>query len=45
LFNGLRFFRSHGVRVWHVMTDNGVTFRSKRYAKALRMLRELAQRP
>jgi len=38
LFNALRFFRSHGVRVWRVMTDNGVSFRSKRYAKALRML-------
>ena len=39
LFNALRFFRSHGVKVWRVMTDNGVSFRSKRYAKALRMLR------
>ena len=38
LFNALRFFRSHGVRVWRVMTDNGVSFRSNRYAKALRML-------
>jgi len=38
LFNALRFFRSHGVRVWRVMTDNGVSFRSKRYPKALRML-------
>ena len=38
LFNALRFFRSHGVKVWRVMTDNGVSFRSHRYAKALRML-------
>ena len=38
LFNALRFFRSHGVRVWRVMTDNGTSFRSFRYAKALRML-------
>lgn len=38
LFNALRFFRSHGVKVYRVMTDNGVSFRSKRYAKALRML-------
>ena len=39
LFNALRFFRSHGVKVYRVMTDNGVSFRSKRYAKALRMLK------
>ena len=38
VFNALRFFRSHGVRVWRVMTDNGTSFRSLRYAKALRML-------
>ena len=38
LFNARRFFRSHGVKVWRVMTDNGGSFRSKRYAKALRML-------
>jgi transposase InsO family protein len=38
LFNALRFFRSHGVKVHRVMTDNGVSFRSHRYAKALRML-------
>ena len=38
LFNALRFFRQHGVKVYRVMTDNGVSFRSKRYAKALRML-------
>ena len=39
LFNALRFFRSHGVKVWRVMTDNGVSFRSIRYAKTLRMLK------
>lgn len=39
LFNALRFFRAHGVRVQRVMTDNGVSFRSRRYAKALRLLK------
>jgi transposase InsO family protein len=39
LFNALRFFRDHGVKVFRVMTDNGVSFRSHRYAKALRMLK------
>lgn len=39
LFNALRFFRSLGVKVQRVMTDNGVSFRSFRYAKALRILR------
>jgi transposase InsO family protein len=39
LFNALRFFRSLGVKVQRVMTDNGVSFRSFRYAKALRLLR------
>jgi transposase InsO family protein len=39
LFNALRFFRAHGVPVHRVMTDNGTSFRSHRYAKALRMLR------
>ena len=38
-FNALRFYRDHGVRVLRVMTDNGVSFRSRRYAKALRMLK------
>src|SRR6202046_4133510 len=38
LFNALRFFRSLGVKVQRVMTDNGVSFRSFRYAKALRRL-------
>jgi transposase InsO family protein len=39
LFNALRFFRTHGVKVQRVMTDNGVSFRSHRYAKALRLLK------
>jgi transposase InsO family protein len=38
LFNSLRFFRAHGVKVQRVMTDNGTSFRSHRYAKALRLL-------
>jgi hypothetical protein len=39
LFNALRFFRAHGVKVQRVMTDNGASFRSRRYAKALRLLK------
>src|SRR6202167_1764603 len=39
LFGALRFFRSLGVKVERVMTDNGSSFRSRRYAKALRRLR------
>ncbi len=39
LFNALRFFRSLGVKVQRVMTDNGSSFRSFRYAKALRLLK------
>ena len=39
LFNALRFFRRHGVRVERVMTDNGSSFRSFRYAKAVRRLK------
>jgi len=47
LFNALRFFRSLGVKVQRVMTDNGVSFRSFRYAKALRRLtiKHLRTRP
>jgi transposase len=37
--NALRFFRSIGVKVERVMTDNGSSFRSRRYAKALRLLK------
>ena len=39
LFSALRFFRAHGIKVERVMTDNGVSFRSLRYAKALRLLK------
>jgi transposase InsO family protein len=39
LFNALRYFRSLGVKVERVMTDNGSSFCSCRYAKALRLLR------
>ena len=39
LFNALRFFRSLGVKVERIMTDNGSSFRSPRYAKALRWLK------
>jgi transposase InsO family protein len=39
LFNALRFFRAHGVAVQRVMTDNGTSFRSRRYDKALRLLK------
>ena len=39
LFNALRFFRGFGVRVERVMTDSGSSFRSHRYAKALRRLK------
>jgi transposase InsO family protein len=38
LLNALRFFRNHGVKVQRVMTDNGSSFRSRRYAKTLRLL-------
>jgi transposase InsO family protein len=39
LFNALCFFRSLGVKVHRVMTDNGSSLRSRRYAKALRRLK------
>ena len=35
----LRFFRSLGVKVERIMTDNGSSSRSRRYAKALRRLK------
>lgn len=38
LFNALRFFRRHGIGVERVMTDNGLAFKSRRYALALRRL-------
>ena len=37
--NALRFFGNHGVKIERVMTDNGSSFRSRRYAKALRRLK------
>jgi transposase InsO family protein len=39
LFNALRFFRSLNVKIERVMTDNGSSFRSRRYATALRRLK------
>jgi transposase InsO family protein len=39
VFNALRFFRSLDVKVRRVMKDNGSSFRSRRYAKALRGLK------
>jgi ribosomal protein L30/L7E len=39
LFNALRFFKRHGIKVHRVMTNNGVSFRSHRYMKALRLLK------
>ena len=39
LFNALRFYRSLGAKVERVMTDNGSSFRSSRYAEALRLLK------
>jgi hypothetical protein len=38
LFHALRFFRAHGVKVQRIMTDNGSSFRSYCYGKALRLL-------
>jgi hypothetical protein len=45
LLQAMRFFRDHGVKVLRVMTDNGVSFRSHRYAKALRMLKSSTSAP
>lgn len=38
LFNALRFYRRHGIKVYRVMTDNGAALKSNRYKKALRLL-------
>ena len=38
-FNALRFFRGFGIRVERAMTDNGSSFRSRRYGRALRRLK------
>lgn len=35
----LRYYRSLGVRIAQVMTDNGTAYRSRRFAKPLRRLR------
>jgi transposase InsO family protein len=39
LLRALRWFRGHGVRAERVMTDNGSAYRSRRFARALRLLR------
>jgi transposase InsO family protein len=39
LIRTLRFFRSHGVKIERVMTDNGSAYKSHRFRKALRLLR------
>jgi transposase InsO family protein len=39
LIHAVRFFRSHGVQVERVMTDNGNAYRSKTFAKACRWLK------
>src|SRR5260370_22723385 len=39
LFNPLRFFRAHAVKSYFFRTTNGASFRSRRYAKALRWLK------
>jgi transposase InsO family protein len=38
LLRALRFFKEKGIKVWRVMTDNGVGYVSKIYAKIMRML-------
>ena len=47
LLRALRWFRSHGIRAERVMTDNGSAYRSRRFAKALRLLdiRHIFTRP
>lgn len=39
LIRTLRFYRSHGVKVERVMTDNGSAYKSHRFRKALRLLK------
>jgi transposase InsO family protein len=39
LLRALRWFRSRGIHAERVMTDNGSAYRSRRFAKALRLLR------
>jgi transposase InsO family protein len=47
LLRALRWFRAHGIRAERVMTDNGSAYRSRRFAKALRLLciRHICTRP
>ncbi len=47
LIRALRWFRSQGIHVERVMTDNGSAYRSRRFAKALRWLgiRHILTRP
>lgn len=47
LLRALRWFRDQGIRVERVMTDNGSAYRSRRFAKALRLLaiRHIFTRP
>lgn len=47
LLRALRWFRDQGIRAERVMTDNGSAYRSRRFAKALRMLaiRHIFTRP
>jgi transposase InsO family protein len=47
LLRALRWFRTQGIRVERVMTDNGSAYRSRRFAKALRLLalRHIFTRP
>lgn len=47
LLRALRWFRSHGIRAERAITDNGSAYRSRRFAKALRLLaiRHIFTRP
>lgn len=47
LLRALRWFRARGIRAERVMTDNGSAYRSRRFAKALRLLgiRHIFTRP
>ena len=47
LLRALRWFRTQGIRTERVMTDNGSAYRSRRFAKALRLLaiRHIFTRP
>jgi transposase InsO family protein len=47
LLRALRWFRARGIRARRVMTDNGSAYRSRRFAKALRLLaiRHIFTRP